>query len=84
MFPMRKLNDFYRALHKFLSDPAGHVVASWAMIRGAIDPKPADKNMRDALVVMDNMVEAVVHFLGSDLVRAKGEAGQETIEGTEP
>ena len=67
---MRKLNEFYRALSAFLSDPAGHVSSAWSTVKGAIDPEAYNaealskaKTLKDAVVVIDTAVAAVVYFL---------------------
>ena len=65
---MRKLIHFFRSLAMFLSDPAGHVVAAWATVKAAINPallastSSDSAPLRDAVVVIDNMVEAVAFY----------------------
>lgn len=65
---MRKLIHFFRSLAMFLADPAGHVVAAWATIKNAINPALLASTgsdsapLRDAVVVIDNMVEAVAFY----------------------
>ena len=58
---MRKLNEFYRALSKFLVDPAGHITRSWALVKGAL-PISGREEFANAVVVIDHMVEAVAFF----------------------
>ena len=69
---MRRLNEFFRSLSKFLVDPAGHVHEAWGLVKGAIDPKliaPTGEvtPLRNAVVVIDNMVEAVHAFLKAEM-----------------
>ena len=66
---MRKLIAFYRSLAMFLVDPAGHVVNAWATVKAAINPQLLastgsldSAQLRDAVVVIDNMVEAVAFY----------------------
>ena len=70
---MRKLNTFMRSLYSFLADPAGHVTKAWATIKTTI-PKTATErdDVRDAIVVFDNLSEAVASFL-----KTKGETDEE-------
>mgnify|MGYP003405678324 FL=1 len=65
---MRKLNALFRSLHTFLSDPSGHLTTSWALIRNAAADSPRNTTpaFRDALVLVDNVVEAVAGFLRKD------------------
>lgn len=65
---MRKLNALLRSLHTFLADPSGHLTTSWALIRNAAvdSPRNTTPAFRDALVLVDNVVEAVAGFLRKD------------------
>lgn len=70
---MRKLNEFYRALSAFLADPAGHVTDAWATVKGALDPEALNaeslsrtKPLRNAIVVIDTAVTAIVYFLKAE------------------
>lgn len=77
---MRKLNELYRALSAFLADPAGHVTDAWATVKGAIDPKAlagTDKGLKNAVIVIDNTVAAVVYFLKAEA----GEPKQPELDG---
>jgi hypothetical protein len=60
--PMRKLNELLRSLSRFLHDPGSHVGDAWKLVRAQVST-PADPKLRDALVVIDNVVGAVVYFL---------------------
>lgn len=61
---MRKLIAFHRSLAMFLSDPAGHVTSAWSTIKSFIPHAALAENaaLRDAVVVIDNMVEAVAFY----------------------
>lgn len=59
---MRKLNELLRSLSRFLHDPGSHVGDAWKLVRAQVST-PADPKLRDALVVVDNVVGAVVYFL---------------------
>ena len=61
---MRKLIAFHRAIAMFLVDPAGHIINAWSTVKGAIGPAAlsGDSRLRDAVVVIDNMVEAVEFY----------------------
>ena len=66
---MRKLIAFHRSLAMFLVDPAGHVVNAWTIVKAAINPALLASTgsidsapLRDAVVVIDNMVEAVEFY----------------------
>ncbi len=65
---MRKLNALLRSLHTFLADPSGHLTTSWALIRNAAvdSPRNTTPAFRDALVLVDNVVEAVAGILRKD------------------
>jgi hypothetical protein len=65
---MRKLIAFHRSLATFLFDPAGHIVSAWDTIKAAVDPKTlaAPGPLRDAVVVIDNMVEAVTWYVRAE------------------
>ena len=73
---MRKLNALLRSLHTFLADPSGHLTTSWALIRNAAvdSPRNTAPAFRDALVLVDNVVEAVVGFLRKDSADDETEA----------
>lgn len=61
---MRKLNELLRSLSRFLHDPAAHVGDAWKTVRGTFPPAASlTPQMRDALVVIDNVVAATVYFL---------------------
>lgn len=82
---MRKLIAFHRSLAMFLSDPAGHVAAAWTTIRGALNPGALanDTLLRDAVVVVDNMVEAVTFYCRAESKEPADEPKQTKIEGGE-
>lgn len=61
---MRKLNELLRSLSRFLHDPAAHVGDAWKLVRAQV-PASTDPKLRDALVVVDNVVAATVHFLSN-------------------
>lgn len=73
---MRKLNALLRSLHTFLADPSGHLTTSWALIRNAAvdSPRNTTPAFRDALVLVDNVVEAVAGFLRKDSEEQEPEA----------
>ena len=79
---MRKLIHFFRALAMFLSDPAGHVVAAWATVKAAINPallastSSDSAPLRDAVVVIDNMVEAVAFYCRAESKEPTKESAQ--------
>lgn len=77
---MRKLIAFYRSLAMFLADPAGHIVNAWTTVKAAINPALLASTgsldsapLRDAVVVIDNMVEAVAFY-------ARAESREPTTE----
>ncbi len=79
---MRKLIHFFRSLAMFLSDPAGHVVAAWATVKAAINPallastSSDSAPLRDAVVVIDNMVEAVAFYCRAESKEPTKESAQ--------
>lgn len=74
---MRKLNELLRSLARFLHDPADHVTQAWKLVRAQVST-PADPKLRDALVVIDNVVGAVSYFLTDKTEEAK--AGGEPVD----
>jgi hypothetical protein len=62
---MRKLNALLRSLSTFLHNPSAHLTQSWALVRGAL-PISGREEFNNALVLMDNVVEAVAGFLRKD------------------
>lgn len=77
---MRKLNALLRSLHTFLADPSGHLTTSWLLIRNAAvdSPNRSAPGFRDALVLVDNVVEAVASFLRKDSDESESEAAATT------
>lgn len=80
---MRKLIHFFRSLAMFLSDPAGHVVNAWATVKAAINPALLASTgsidsapLRDAVVVIDNMVEAVAFYCRAESKEPTKESAQ--------
>lgn len=79
---MRKLIHFFRSLAMFLSDPAGHVVNAWATVKAAINPallastSSDSAPLRDAVVVIDNMVEAVAFYCRAESKEPTKESAQ--------
>lgn len=80
---MRKLIAFHRSLAMFLVDPAGHVVAAWATIKASINPHLLASTgsidsapLRDAVVVIDNMVEAVAFYCRAESKEPTKESAQ--------
>jgi hypothetical protein len=75
---MRKLIAFHRALAMFLSDTAGHVTSAWSTVKGAIHPMTLTDNaaLRDAVVVIDNMVEAVAFYCRAESKEPTKESAQ--------
>lgn len=70
---MRKLIAFHRLLATFLFDPAGHIVTAWGHVKAAIDPRLLASTgsidsapLRDAVVLIDNMVEAVTFYVRAE------------------
>lgn len=75
---MRKLIHFFRSLAMFLSDPAGHVTSAWATVKASINPASLSDNssLRDAVVVIDNMVEAVAFYCRAESKEPTKESAQ--------
>ncbi len=71
---MRKLNELLRSLARFLHDPADHVTHAWKLVRAQVSTPAADPKLRDALVVIDNVVGAVAYFLTDKTEEAKADA----------
>ena len=65
---MRELLELFRGLSSFLAEPAAHVTEAWATVKGAIDHKTIaqDKTLRNAVVVIDNVVLAVAYYLDKE------------------
>jgi hypothetical protein len=76
MSSMRKLLELFRGLSSFLAEPATHVTEAWATVKGAIDPEAynADalnksKTLKNAVVVIDNVVTAVTYYLDKETTK---------------
>ena len=61
---MRKLNDIWRGLSRFLADPIAPVTKGWAKIKAAIPPEALakDEALRDAVTLFGHIAEAMVPF----------------------
>ena len=80
---MSKLIAFHRSLAMFLVDPAGHVVNAWTIVKAAINPALLASTgsidsapLRDAVVVIDNMVEAVAFYCRAESKEQTKESAQ--------
>ena len=64
MSAMGKLNEIWRGLSRFLSDPAAPLTKGWAAIKAAIPPEALAKNedLRNAMVLYGHIAEAMVDF----------------------
>jgi hypothetical protein len=64
MSSMRKLNEIWRGLSRFLADPAAPLTKGWAAIKAAIPPDALAKNedLRNAMVLYGHIAEAMVDF----------------------
>ena len=65
MSSMGKLNNIWRGLSRFLSNPIAPVTKGWALILDAIPPEAMAKNeaLRDAVTLFTHISEGMVDFL---------------------
>ena len=76
MTSMRKLLELFRGLSSFIAEPALHVTEAWSLVRGSLSPEALNadgltksKPLRNAIVVLDNVVVAVTYYLDKETTK---------------